>query len=405
MIGSALPLVWPDHRLIALSLLAIGMAACKQEQQFVAPPPPKVTVSNPVKDNVTVYSEGPGRLGAINSVKIMARVDGFIDEIFFQDGRYVEEGDLLFRIEPARYEAVVREAQAALDTAEATLALSDATLTRLEKAASKGAVSEIDVIEARSAKEAANASVNSAKATLERAELELSYTEVKAPFHGRISERFVSVGDYVGANGQTVLAEVVSLDPIYVYWNASERDLLEFQKQGKRVRRADDGGTLPEDQRVYVKLRLADGTVYDHQGYIDYAAPTIDKSTGTLLIRVTIDNPDARLFPGQFARVLVESYSGEAILVPETAVQRDVVGPYLLAVESGNKVVRKDVKLGELLDTTRRIVLEGITPADRIITVGIQRARPGATVDPEMAPAFPDRPNDHRNEADADTAS
>jgi len=184
------------------------------------------------------------------------------------------------------------------------------------------------------------------------------------------------------------LTQVRSLDPIFAYAEVSERAVLTFRDKGRKLPRPGDEQQIPEDQRINVKLRLADGSEYAHGGYFDYVSPAIDATTGTLRVRARVPNPEFELFPGQFVRVMVAGFEGEAVLVPETAVMRDVVGPYLLGVDDNNTVVRRDVTLGDLLGE-RRIVTEGIAPEDRIVTVGVQRARPGLPVDPQAPAATP----------------
>lgn len=366
---------------LTLLCVAIAVTGCGQEATYAPPPPPKVVVDQPVVEEVVVYAEMPGHIEAMQAVDVLARVRGFIQGIGYADGEFVEEGQVLFQIEPEQYEAVAAQAEAALASAQAELTLAESYLQKVSKAAAADAATAVEVLEAQAKKDGAEASVKSAEASLAGAKLDLGYTQVAAPFHGLASEAQVDVGDYVDGSARSVLTQVRSLDPIYVYCDASERGVLEFKNQGKQLPRS-EGGDIPEDQRIAVKLRLSDGSVYPHEGYIDYVSPAIDAATGTLRMRVLIPNTDLNLFPGQFARVMIAKFKGEAVLVPEVAVMRDAVGPYLLSVDDKNVVARKDVKLGELLDE-RRIVLEGVTPDDRIVTVGVQRARLGLPVDPQ----------------------
>jgi len=354
------------------------------EADFVPPPPPEVTVAHPARERVTVYAEAPGRVAAVDAVDVVARVEGFIEEVAFSDGQMVDAGDRLFLIEPARYEAGLARARAAVERAEAELALADVRLQKINKAAAADAATPIEVVEAQAKRAEAAAVVSAAKADAAAAELELSYTEVLSPIAGLVSEAEVAVGDYVSLSGKVSLARVTAMDPVYVHWNTSERAVLAFQKSNRDLPRTGGDRDIPEDRRIEVQLRLADGEVYGHRGYIDYVAPEIDATTGTLQVRARVPNPRPQLFPGQFARVMVSSFEGEVTLVPEVAVQRDVVGPYLLTVNDDNTVSRRDVTLGELLEL-RRIVEKGVTPDDRIITAGTQRARPGLTVNPQPA--------------------
>jgi len=366
--------------------VAACLVGCKEEASFVEPPPPRVVVEHPVREAVVVYNEVPGRLEATQSVDVLARVRGFIDEIAFADGQFVEAGALLFRIEPQQYEAAVKQAEAALASAEAGLKLAQTRLEKVRRAAEQDAATPIEVLVAEAERDQAAAQVHAAEAELERTRLDLSYTRVVAPFAGRVSESAVDLGDFVDGNARTVLTEVRSVDPIHAYAQISERAVLTFRDKGRKLPRPGDEQEIPEDQRINIRLRLADGSEYAHAGYFDYVSPAIDATTGTLRVRARVPNPDAELFPGQFVRVMVAGFEGQAVLVPETAVIRDVVGPYLLGVDENNNVVRRDVTLGQLLDE-RRIVTEGITPEDRIVTVGVQRARPGLPVDPQRPEA------------------
>lgn len=362
----------------------LALAGCEEPRAFVPPPPPPVTVASPTVERVTVYAESPGRIESLDSVRILARVHGFIDQIHFSDGQFVEKDQVLLVIEPEEYEADVARAEAALASAEAALELAETRVQRVRDAEAQGAARPIEVLETTAERDDAAAKVKEAGAALDAARLQLSYTQVRSPLRGRISERLVSVGDYVSEGGQSALAEVTSLEPVYAYTNPSERAILSFVRQGRRIPLSEDGRDIPESERVRVKLRLADESVYAHEGWIDYAAPTIDRSTGTLRVRVRVPNPDLELIPGQFVRVMVASFDGEATLVPEVAVLRDVVGPYLLSVGPDGVAQRRDVALGEQVGA-KRIIASGVGPEDTIIVEGVQRARPGRPVDPKRA--------------------
>jgi RND family efflux transporter MFP subunit len=356
----------------ALAILLLCSLGCSKKNEFQPPPPPEVSVAHPEIRDVTVYESFPGRLQAVDSVQIRARVKGFLKSIHFKDGQRVEKGDLLFTVEPDEYEAAVQAAKARLNGAQAERKLAEATLQRTRKAYETQAVSEVDLLKAEAEEEAAQANVLAAEAALENASRDLSYTEISAPMAGRLSTAAMSPGNLVGGGEPTLLAVLVSERPLHVYFNVDERFLLPYLR---------NGAMTPETEQALppISLELADGTRHDEQGTLDYIDPEIDPETGTLRVRAVFPNRKLQLLPGLFGRALIPEEIEKATLVPDLAVQRDLSGAYVLVVNGENKVESRYVQTGALVDGNR-IITEGLTGDDRVVVKGIQRARPGITV-------------------------
>lgn len=370
------------HRIV-LAASALALGGCTVANEYAPPPPPKVVVAPPVTREVTTYVDRTGRLEARDYVEIRARVKGFLQTVEFEASDMVEAGQVLFTIEPESFEAARDRANAARMKAEADRDLAKATLMKAEEAFSKQAISEIEILQRRAELDAAEAIVAAAKAEVNDAERDLSYTQVKSPIAGRVSRELVDAGNLVGSNDNTLLTTVVSLDPVYAYFAVDERMLLEILSQHA-------GGERPtKSQTIHVLLELVDGSTYAHEGVVDFGDNRVDPATGTLQVRAIFPNPDFNLYPGLFARVRIPKWSGTATLVPRTVVQRDLVGSYVLVVDASNTVFRRDVTLGDVVGLDR-IVTDGLEPDDRIIVNGIQRARAGITVDVETAPPAPD---------------
>jgi RND family efflux transporter MFP subunit len=354
------------------------LSACKPPNEFQPPPPPVVSVENPVMKDVTLYDTFPGRVEARDSVTLTARVSGFLNEIHFADGAPVKKGQKLFTIEQEGYLAAVNAAKAYLAQAEAGLSLAKASLSRKQKAFESQAVSELDVLTAEADVQAAEASVKSAAAGLEQAELNLSYTVIMSPMDGVMSKREVSIGNLVGPGAVSDLAYLVSVDPANVYFSIDERRLLPKMR----------AFTSKPDKNLKnvspVKLVLADAGDYAVEGKIDYIDNTLNAQTGTLKVRAVFENPNGLLVEGMFARVKIPNEVTDAMLIPEVAIQRDLVGSFVYTLDDKNTVESTYIEIGALLEG-RRIVTKGLTKTSRVVTKGVQRVRPGVTVSLEAA--------------------
>jgi RND family efflux transporter MFP subunit len=337
-----------------------------------------VTIAQPVQHEIVHQLEFTGTTRATEAVDIRARVTGYLKSIEFKDGDYVQAGKLLFVIEPEPFQAALDAAKAGLQRAEATVALARADLARTEPLVGRGATAqELDVRRANVA--TGQADVASAKAAVRQAELDLAYTEIRAPITGRTSRHMVDIGNLVQP-GETMLTRVEAYDPIYVYFTVSEADVMEFL----RVNQA----TVIEEIRKNpptLYMGLSDEQGFPHQGKLDFAEIGVDPETGTQMRRGEFPNPDRTLVPGLFARVRLSIGEPKpGLMIPDRAIATDQRGEYVLTVNDKNVVEYRPVKLGIRIGRMR-VVTEGITAQDWLIVNGLQRGRAGAEVKPERA--------------------
>jgi len=359
---------------IALVLLASTVTGCKGKKE-AAPPPPAVTVATPVEKNVQTYGEFTGYTAAVESVDIRARVKGFLNKVAFEDAAVVKKGDLLFIIEQDPYKAQCDQTKAELESAEAELERAQIDLKRVEKAAKTNAVSQEEVTNRRAQRDIAAAAVAEEKAKLEQARLNLGYTKVRSPIDGKVSRRLVDEGNLVGAGENTLLTTVVTMAPIYVYFDVDERKLIEGLK------RSPGAFDSKKDYPFYVGLDTEEG--YPHKGVLDYISNIVDQNTGTITARGILPNKEKELYPGMFARVRVPAkIASDALLVREKAIGTDLGGKYLYIVKSDNTVDQRCVELGPL-DGEMRVISKGIKKGERYIVDGLQFARPGLPVTPK----------------------
>jgi multidrug efflux system membrane fusion protein len=371
----------------AVCALALFAAGCGEKNEYVAPPPPKVTYALPKKQEVTRYLQFTGNTDAINQVDLVARVEGFLTSIDYKDGAVVKKGTRLFLIQQDTYQANLDGAKAAQASAEAQYTNAETEYNRQATLGKQDFSSQAVVDKARTNMQQAAASVDSAKANVELAQINLGYTVVTAPFDGVVTRHLADVGQLVGHGDPTKLATIVQINPIYVYFNVSENQVLRIKealaKRGKTLR---DIGEIELD----IGLQNEDG--FPHKGKIDYISPEIDPSTGTLQVRGVLDNQNLALLPGLFVRVRVPTQRvPDALLVDDTAIGSGQQGSYVLVVGKDNVVEQKIITTGQL-DGQFRVVEAGLGPDDKVIVGGIQRTAPGAKVDPEAQPPAPPQP-------------
>jgi RND family efflux transporter MFP subunit len=362
----------------ALLLSAASFSGC-YEQPEVTPPVRTVTVAHPIKKDVVVYSEFTGTVRATETVDLRARVKGYLEKIDFKPSTFVKEGALLFVIEQAPYQAQLAEAEAAYDSAKAQLLLAQANLDRATKLVESKAVTIEEFQERRAKRDSAQAAVAATKASVEQAKINLGYTEVRAPVSGLIGRNLVDAGNLVGVDGDTLLATIVKIQPIYAYFDLTERDFNEF------LRRRNKAADREVRGRETIELGLPGEDGFPHQGHFDYLDNNIDPETGTVQIRGVFPNKEELLFPGAFARIRVPSERKTgAILVAERAIGTDVRGKYVMLVNDKDMVEQRYVELGALVDGMR-VVKKGLTVEDRYVINGIQSAIPGRQVKVETS--------------------
>ncbi len=361
----------------AMVLAILGLSsACGERNTYVPPPPPKVTVSQPVKRPVTDYLEFTGNTKAINTVQLRARVEGYLEKVLFQDGDRVKKGQLLFLIQQNTYEAKLKQAEAEILANKARLFHAQTEFVRYSRLVKKKAAAQTDVDRWMYERDAAAAAVMASEAQRDLAKLNLSYTKVTAPFNGRVGRHLKDPGNLVGAGAETILADINQIDPIYVYFNINEQDLL-------RVRGEHEGEKNAHEVKWPVYFGLANEAGYPHKGYLDFAAITIDPTTGTLLLRGIFPNPKGLTLPGMFARVRAPiAEPRPALLIPEVAIGYDQLGPYVLLVDDKKVVERRPVKLGAQVDENR-VIAEGLQGDEWVIVNGLLQAMPGRQVTPE----------------------
>lgn len=365
--------------LLPFGVLAAGvaLASCGQNNTYVAPPPPKVTVATPTEQKVTRYFEATGNAAAINSANLVARVSGFLKEIAYQDGAPVKKGTHLFTIEPEPYQLRLQQAQAAEAGAEATATQTQAEFERQQELVSRQAASKAALDNATANRDSAKAKLLQAQADTRQAQINLDYTRVIAPFDGIVTARQVSLGELVGGSGTQVLATIVQLDPIHVNFNASERDVLHVRDM--LVKRKQTAGDLLGTD---VEVGLQTDAGFPHRGKLDYIAPTVNPATGTLAARAELANTARLMLPGFFVRLRVPLEEAPALLVPSVSLGADQGGRYVLIVDGENTVQQRKVIVGSAVGELA-VIEGGLKPDDRVIVAGLLRAIPGQTVDPQ----------------------
>lgn len=363
-------------RIAALALLA----ACGRDDRdaMSEAPPPEVTVASVTRRPVTPSVAFNGRVQAIDTVELRARVEGFIEKRLFEEGAEVRAGDLLIQLEKDPYLTQISQVKGQITAAEGTMRLAKVSAERAAALVKRDVAAKARLDQASAEYEQARGELQRLRAALEQSELELGYTDIHAPIDGRISRFAFSVGDLVGPSSEP-LAVIVSQDPMYVTFPVSARELLEVRRQAAQAGR--------DPRAVEVRLRLPDGTLYDEVGMIDFVDVRVDPNTDTVTVRAKVPNPPeaggARpLVSGQLVGVIVEQTEAQpALLIPQAAIAVDQAGPYVMVVGEGDEAVQRRIRPGTPQGTSVT-VLEGLAEGERVIVDGLQRVRPGERVAP-----------------------
>jgi RND family efflux transporter MFP subunit len=372
---------------LVLGLVCIGfagsLAGCgdAQQAQRPTPPPAAVTIATPVQRTIVDQDEYVGRFVAVDTVEVRARVSGYLEKVQFQDGQMVKQGDLLFTIDKRPFQNTLDQAQANLQTARSNLTYAEADLARGRQLVRDKTITD-QVFEQRSqAARNAQSAIAANEAAVRQAELDIEFTDLTAPVSGRIGDRRVSPGNLVtgGTGGNTtLLATIVSLDPIRFEFTFDEASYLRYERLsagGKEV--------TGREGSVMVALKLIDESDFPHRGYMDFVDNMIDRSSGTIRGRAVFSNPNGVFTPGMFARVRVPgSPAYSALLVPDIAIGTEQARKYVLAVDGDNVARQKYVTLGQVIDGLR-VIKDGLAPGDRVITRGLMQARVGSKVTPQ----------------------
>ena len=384
------------HILLRQALLLLPVLAvlgCKEENTYAPPPPPRVTVATPAVAPVTEYLEATGTTVAVSAIDLVARVPGFLQAIEYQDGAAVRVGTRLFLIEQDQYQANLQQAEAQVQQQQAAVARAEAELARQQRLIRQNATAQAEVERWQSQRDQSLAALEEARAAVALARINLGYTEVKAPFDGIAGAHQVDVGALVGVGSPTKLASLVQLDPIHVTFSVNERDVLRVREDlaARGIRRPD---AVPGDGPA-IEIGLANESGFPHAGHVDYIAPQLDPTTGTLTVRGRFANPDRQLLPGLFVRVRVPVRTRpDALLVPEIALGSDQLGRYLLLAKPDGTIEQRPVRIGRQVGTLR-VIESGIAATDQVVIGGLQRAIPGArvTVERGTIPPPPADPN------------
>jgi RND family efflux transporter MFP subunit len=370
-----------SRALAGTGILALAALGCGRKDPAAPPtlPPPVVTVATPEEETVTDYRDFTGRTVAVDSVVVRARVTGYLDKVLFKEGADVQAGDLLYEIDPRPYEAALAQAEGNVAAAEARLVRLEADLGRARTLFEEKVISQEGLDTASSERAETVGTLQSLRAAVERAKLDLEFTHIKAPISGRTGERRLSPGNLVMAD-DTALTSIVTLDPIHAEFDVDERSVLLYRERirEKQVKSA-------RETEVGVLLGLTDETGFPHTGVIDFVDNQLDATSGTIRARAVFPNPERVLSPGLFVRIRVPfSQPHRAILLDERALSADQRGWYVFVVDAEGLVQYRPVEVGER-ENGRAVIEKGLEGGERVIVNGIQRARPGAKVDARTA--------------------
>jgi len=356
----------------ALALIAAALAGCNSGAEQAAPPPPEVTVAQPLVGEVMDWDEFPGRFEAPQTVDVRARVGGYIQAVHFRDGDYVRQGQLLFTLDPRQAQAAVAAAQAQVAQAQAQVNLAQGEAERAETLFGEGFLSQSAVDQRQANLETAQAAVVAANAALRQARLDVEFTRVTAPISGRVSDRRADAGNLVagGSSAADVLTTIVSTSPIHFTFDASESILLRYQRSAR-------------NGRAPLRVRLQDEAGFEHTGYLDFTDNAVDGASGVVRLRGVIQNPSGFLRPGMYGQAqLAGTAPYQAMLVPDTAVVTDQARRIVYVVNAEGQTEARPVELGPLVDGLR-VIRSGLQAEDRVIIAGLQRIQqPGQPVTP-----------------------
>lgn len=373
---------WRRYGALGVLLAGLTLSACDGGGESQAaqgggePPPPSVTVAAPLTREIVEWDEFTGRFEAINYVEVRARVSGYLDAVHFTDGQLVERGDLLFTIDQRPFAIAVEQAQAAVAAAEAAVAFADQQLARARELVQRNNIAEATLDERISQKSQADADLLRVQAELRDAELNLNFTTVEAPIAGRISDRRVDVGNLI--TEQTLLTNIVALDPLYFEFDMAETDFLAYQRAIQR-------GALPSTRSAETKvgIKLIDEIAWSREGSMSFVDNQVAEGTGTLRARAQVPNPDLLITPGQFGYVRIPgSPLYEAVLIPPEAVVTDQSNKIVMLVDEDDTVRPRPIREGPN-ELGLRVVRDGLRGDERMIINGLMRARPGMVVNPE----------------------
>lgn len=377
---------------MALSLGAAGFVSCGKKEDSAAAaghgamPPAAVTIAHPTQQRVTEWDEFTGRLDASESVELFSQVTGYLESIHFVEGSEVKKGDLLFKIDARPFQAVLNQANAQLEQAKVRLELAKNEFNRSSKLVKTNAVSAEEFDAKSKAVSEAEAGVQVAQATVDKAALDVGYTEVKSPLDGRIGRKLMDAGGLVigGPMGATKLASIVALDPMHCYIDADELSVLRYQ----RLNREGNGQAMAKEDRIPCEMALADSEGFPYKGVIDFVDNRMDPNTGTIRVRAVFENPkpergQRELHPGYFARVRIPGGGTyEALLIDDKAVGASQAQKVVMVVGEGNIVMPRVVTVGPLQPDGKRVIRSGLKPEDKVIVNGLAKIRPGMPVAP-----------------------
>ncbi len=364
---------------LAVAALGLGSTACSRRAAPAPPPKPTVFVTPSTTKEIVEWDEYTGRIVATDKVDVRARVSGFLQATYFKDGQFVKKGDLLFLIDPRPYQARFARAEADLRQSDAKLKLAQLNDQRTARLAANKVIAQEEIDSRRNELIQAQAAAEAAKADYDDARLNLDFTQVRAPIGGRISRELVTEGNLVSgsdAGSPTLLTTIVSVDPIYCYFEVDERAYLKYA-------RLDREGSRPSSRTTAnpVELQLADEDSFPHKGKMDFVENALDEQTSTIQGRAIFSNPGLQLTPGLFARVRLQgSGKYDAVLVPNLSVITDQSNKFVNVVTPDGKIDYRKVTLGPLIDG-QRVIRDGLKAGEKVVTRGLQRVRPGAAVD------------------------